>query len=87
MEPEFCDGDIVLIEPTSTSASLAAGDVVVARHPFKNVDIIKTIASVDADDHVRLASPSGDDSRRFGRVAVTSVRGRVTLNLSRSPAR
>lgn len=79
MEPEFNDGDLVLI---ARGATVAEGDVVVARHPFKNLDVIKYVSSVDADDHVVLRSPSGDDSRQFGRVPIETVKGRVTMNLT-----
>ena len=77
MEPEYCDGDLVLINP---QASVQAGTAVVARHPFKNRDIIKYVKSVDDDDHVTLESPSGDDSRQFGRVPTRTVKGTVTMH-------
>jgi len=77
MEPDYAAGDLVLIDP---NAPLVAGQVVVARHPFKNVDIIKYLAGVDPDGYARLESPSGDDSRQFGRVPVHTVKGTVTWN-------
>ena len=76
MEPEFCAGDLVLIDP---GAPLVVGNTIVARHPFKNLDVIKYVKSVDGD-HVVLESPSGDDSRQFGRVPVHTVKGTVTYN-------
>ena len=76
MKPEFRAGDLVLIDPR---APLVVGNVVVARHPFKNLDVIKYVKSVDRD-HVVLESPSGDDSRQFGRVPVHTVKGTVTYN-------
>jgi phage repressor protein C with HTH and peptisase S24 domain len=77
MEPEFAEGDLVLIDPAGTPAQ---GSVVVARHPFKNLDVIKYVKSVDADGYLTLESPAGDDSNQFGRVPLTSVRGTVTCN-------
>ena len=77
MEPEDRDGDLVLINP---SAPVEAGTAVVARHPFKNRDIIKYVTSVDDDDHVTLESPAGDDSRQFGRVPTHTIKGTVTMN-------
>ena len=74
MEPDFREGDLVLINP---SAIPAPGDVVVARHPFKKLDVIKNVKAID-DGHVTLVSPGGDDSRQFGRVAVSTVHGVVT---------
>jgi hypothetical protein len=85
MEPDFADGDIVLIEPVGVVAPAAlagVGDAVIARHPFKNIEVIKWVASVDPDDHLQLRSPSGDDSRQFGRVPLHTVRGRVSCNLT-----
>lgn len=81
MEPEFVEGDLVLIDP---AAAPTPGDVVVARHPFKNLDVIKYVESVDDDDHVVLQSPSGDDSRQFGRVPTHTVNGVVTYNWKRT---
>jgi len=77
MEPEYCAGDLVLIDPVRP---VIVGNVVVARHPFKNVELIKYVKAVDADDHVVLESPSGDDSDQFGRVPLHTVRGTVTFN-------
>jgi signal peptidase I len=77
MEPEYRAGDLVLIDP---SAPVAVDSVVVARHPFKNLDVIKYVKAVDTDDHVVLESPLGDDSRQFGRVPLHAVRGTVTYN-------
>jgi len=70
-------GDLVLLDP---EASIEVGNAVVARHPFKNVDVIKYIESVDDDNHVVLRSPTGDDSRQFGRVPTHTIRGTVTWN-------
>lgn len=77
MAPEYVDGDLVLIDPHAT---VTVGRAVVARHPFKNVDVIKYVASVDADGHVVLESPAGDDSRQFGRVPLHTIKGTVTMN-------
>lgn len=79
MAPSFLDGDLVLVDPAAT---IGRGDVVIARHPFKNVEVIKYVEQIDDDAHVQLRSPSGDDSRQFGRVPLHTVRGRVTINLT-----
>lgn len=79
MEPEFSHGDLVLIDQRQP---VVAGHVVVARHPFKKLDVIKYVKSVDADGYVVLESPSGDDSTQFGRAPLQSVRGTVTANLT-----
>ena len=81
MCPVFDDGDLVIVDPAAANA-VDAGDVIVARHPFKNVEIIKYVDAV-VDDLVAVRSPSGDDSRQFGRVPVHTIRGRVTANLTK----
>jgi len=81
MEPEFCEGDLVLIDP---KAPLTVGAAVVARHPYKNLDVIKYVASIDADDHIALHSPAGEDSRQFGRAPVHAVKGVVTMKWKRN---
>ena len=85
MHPTLADGELVLIEPVGVRRfrPLTPGDIVVARHPFKNLDDIKFIDEVHADDHVSLRSPGGDDSRQFGRVPNHTIRGRMTWSVSR----
>lgn len=75
MEPEYHDGDLVLLDP---DASLAIGATVVARHPFKNLDVIKYVNAIDTDGYVVLSSPGGEDSEQFGRVPIHTVQGTVT---------
>lgn len=81
MEPQYHEGDYVILESVP-AAMLAVGDVVVTRHPFKNLDVIKTIDEID-DAYLELRSPQGQDSRQFGRVPIGTVRGRVSVNLNR----
>lgn len=76
MEPAYCDGDLVLINPAATTVE---GAVVVARHPFKNLEVIKFVHSVDDDGYISLESPGGADSAQFGRVPQHTVRGTVTF--------
>ena len=89
MEPTFADGTLVLIEPVGVrrfgglnTGDIVAGDVIVARHPFKNLDVIKFVGEVHDDGYLSLQSPSGDDSRQFGRIALSTIKGRVTANLT-----
>ena len=79
MHPEFWEGDLVLIDP---NGAVEPGVVVIAPHPFKNLDVIKYVESVDDDGYLRLASPGGDDSRQFGRIPRDTVRGTVTINVT-----
>jgi len=77
MEPAFVEGDLVLVDPDGVPQS---GSVVVARHPFKNLEVIKYVKSIDPDGYLVLESPAGDDSDQFGRVPEHSVNGVVTFN-------
>lgn len=88
MEPAFADGELVLIEPVGVRRfqPLVAGEVAIARHTFKNLEVIKYVDQVHDDGFVSLRSPAGEDSRQFGRVPIDSVRGRVTANLTRRTA-
>lgn len=79
MEPLLGDGEYVLVDAT---AVVRVGDIVVSRHPFKDVDVVKQVAAVD-DGLVTLWSPRGTHSRQFGRVPTSSIRGRVTASVSR----
>lgn len=80
MEPLLHDDDVVLIDP---GAAAAPGFVVVCRHPFKPIELVKYVSDVSADGYVTLVSPGGTDSGAFGRPGQSLVRGRVTYNLSR----
>lgn len=80
MQPDFDDGDLVLVAPR---APVVTGRVVVARHPYKNLMVIKRVAVVDPDGFLRLSSPGGEDSDQFGRVPVASTVGVVTINLTK----
>lgn len=79
MEPDFRDGDLVLI---NTKATPAIGTAVIARHPFKNLDVIKYVDEIDDDGFVQVRSPAGDDSRQFGRIPLHTIRGTVTINVT-----
>lgn len=82
MAPMFADGDLVLVASLPDGQAPPIGAVVVARHSFKNLDVIKFVEDVNVDGMVELRSPSGDDSRQFGRVPLSTVRGTVTANLT-----
>jgi phage repressor protein C with HTH and peptisase S24 domain len=79
MVPLLHDGEYVLIDP---QAAARVGAIVVSRHPFKNVDVVKRVEAID-EGLVTLWSPQGTHSRHFGRVPTSSIHGRVTASLSR----
>ncbi len=81
MEPTLSPGDYLLVNPNAYRRSLPApGDLVIARHPFEDVVLTKRVAEV-MNDQVLLASDnldSGQDSRHFGPLPRTLMRGQVT---------
>lgn len=84
MAPAFCDGDQVFVARLRTHDTLAVGDVVVARHPFQKMLIIKRVEAIH-DQRVTLAgsNPQSSDSRSFGDVTCDRILGRVTIHLTR----
>lgn len=79
MEPTLYDGEYVLVDPAAVAR---VGDIVVSRHPFKNVDVVKRVEALDGG-LITLWSPQGTHSRHFGPVPTASIRGRVTASVSR----
>lgn len=73
MWPVLRDGDIVFGKKCST---VRKNDIVVAKHPLKNILIIKEVVKVeDGKVELRGKDEFGDDSRSFGMVGVGSVVG------------
>jgi len=82
MVPSLRSGDRVLVDPRSTPE---AGDVVVARHPYRSsVRIVKRLISVEADGRVSLAGDNPNestDSRTFGTMSRSDLLGKVVARL------
>ncbi len=84
MEPYLKTGDYVVAcaFPLRISA-LKAGDVVVCRHPSKDMVLVKRVRSIDGrglfleGDNKAMSS----DSRDFGRVEIRSVIGKVLFRV------
>ena len=83
MLPTIADGDTALID---LRAPVAAGDIVVAEHPFKqSVKILKRVASIDVDGNYVLSgdNPSeSTDSRSLGVFARRSIIGKAVCRLN-----
>jgi nickel-type superoxide dismutase maturation protease len=82
MMPALRDGDLVLINP---HADLRIGDVVLARHPFKqSVKIIKRIAEIlPGERYILLGDnpPESSDSRSFGAIAAKDILGKAEAKI------
>lgn len=82
MVPTLRDGDFVLVDPT---ASVAVGDLVLAEHPDGELLVVKRLIEQIDDGRVAVRSdnPAGTDSRTWGPLPATAIRGRVSLILNR----
>jgi nickel-type superoxide dismutase maturation protease len=81
MLPTLKDGEAVLIDPAST---FGAGDIVVARHPFKkSVLVVKRVESIAGDRCLLVGDNAAEssDSRQFGSVSLTEVLGKAACRL------
>jgi len=86
MRPTLAPGDHLLMNPSAyQSTEPAAGDIVVARHPFERErTLVKRVESVD---HAGRCFLTGDnpnqstDSHALGPLAAHLVLGRVTRRL------
>ena len=103
MEPTFRSGDAVLAVQTSVDPRIRHGDVVVCRLPGQLQGptglLVKRVTGLAGDEveGVGVLAPGqvfvcGDgslsfDSRSFGPLPVSAVRGRVVAQLSLTPRR
>ncbi len=81
MMPTLEPGQFVLVRPGTAPE---VGDVVLARHPSRSIEIVKRVASIDPVGLVELRSDNADegtDSRTFGRIDIDHVVGTVTICL------
>ncbi len=81
MEPAIMQGDYLLV--LRTHKKFKAGDVVVLRHPTKDMEIVKRIRSITSDgifvtgDNDRQS----DDSRSFGPVSARIITGKMLARI------
>ena len=83
MVPELRDGDEVLVRPTKIAA---VGDVVLVDHPTRSdVRILKRVAEVRPEGLWLLGDhpPESTDSRHFGVVPLSKLRGVVIARFDR----
>ena len=79
MAPILEPKDIVFIQP---AAQCEKGDIVAIRHPYKKTILIKYVKEVDENNLVALSSPTGTDSKEFGKSALKHLIGLATYNYS-----
>ena len=82
MSPTLAPGCDVAVDPNGT---LAQGDVVVIRHPYKtDVVMIKRIFRIEEDGKLFLSSDNpfeSTDSRAFGAVSIEYLKGKAVAVL------
>ena len=79
MAPILEPKDIVFIQP---AALCEKDDIVAIRHPHKKTILIKYVKEVDENNLVELSSPTGTDSKEFGKAAMKHLIGVATYNYS-----
>lgn len=71
MWPVLRDGDVVFGKKVST---VSKNDIVVAKHPLKNMLIIKEVVRVeDGKIELRGRDEFGEDSRNFGIIGINNI--------------
>lgn len=88
MRPDYESGDVVLLDSSLHRDPLpSAGDVVVARHPYRrDTHILKRVEHATEEGRLFLVGDERDestDSRSFGPVHPSTVVGVVVRNLGR----
>ena len=79
MTPVLEPKDIVFIRPATQCEK---DDIVAIRHPHKRTILIKYVKEIDENNLVELSSPTGTDSKEFGKAALKHLIGVATYNYS-----
>ena len=79
MAPILEPKDIVFIR---SATQCQKDDIVAIRHPHKETILIKYVKEIDEDNLVELSSPTGTDSKEFGKAALKHLVGVATYNYS-----
>ena len=79
MVPMLEPDDIIFIRPATQCQK---DDIVAIRHPHKKTILIKYVKEIDENDFIELSSPSGTDSKEFGKAALKHLVGVATYNYS-----
>lgn len=86
MQPLLNEDDDVLMRTYAKSEPIRIGDIVIARHPFReNLLIVKQIAMADmTNDRYHLAGLNSEystDSESFGHIRSEHILGKLTVIL------
>jgi nickel-type superoxide dismutase maturation protease len=82
MLPTLKNGDGILID---ADAKISAGDIILAKHPFKkSVIILKRLAEIDENGNYFLVGDNpaeSTDSRTFGAISAKHILGKAVCRL------
>ncbi len=82
MYPLLRDGNLVLIKPKKENVSLAVGDLVLCKHPYKRKKIIKQLSFINqSKDRIYvkgLNELESEDSSAFGMLKSKDILGSVS---------
>lgn len=85
MQPTLKAGDMVLVAHFFYAQKKPQiGDIVLAKHPYQSLYIIKRVAELSDEHHIILHSDNtaaGTDSRQWGALPLTHIFGKVTCRL------
>ena len=85
MEPTLSDGDLLLVDPRAFSnRPPRPGEIIVARHPYREVHMVKRVATITCTGRIRVIGDNPEDStdsRAWGSVGPDRILGRVTARV------
>jgi len=81
MEPSLLSGDYIFVN--GRSQKINVGDVVVMRHPNKNIYIVKRVREISNDKFYLMGDNDGEseDSRRFGALERSKLVGKLIFKI------
>ncbi len=81
MEPDFEEGAYIFV--ARTAGELEPGDVVVLRHPSKEMKLVKRIARITGQRYYVIGDNHlvSEDSRSFGSVPRDNILGKVVFKV------
>jgi nickel-type superoxide dismutase maturation protease len=81
MNPTLKDGEVVLVD---RDAKIEAGDIVVAKHPIEQGEVVKRVERINDRGHYFLIGDNLEvsvDSRHYGAVTREYIKGKVVARL------
>lgn len=81
MNPTLRDGEVVLVD---REARIGVGDIVVARHPLEQDEVVKRVERISERGDYFLVGDNLDDSidsRHYGAVTREYIKGKVVARM------